>query len=86
MLDFQELLLSLGVMNLDGWELQSATGISADGRTIVGTGVFNGRDQAWTATIPEPSSLILGVAAALVVAFVLYLRCRLGQRPVTMHE
>jgi len=64
MLNFQDLLISLGVTNLDGWTLHESRGISHDGRTIVGWGTHNGRTEAWAATIPEPSTIVLAVLAA----------------------
>jgi probable HAF family extracellular repeat protein len=46
-----------------GWtNLALATGVSADGNTIVGTGFRNGNTEAFVAvldTVPEPSSLVL---------------------------
>ena len=67
-LDLQDLLISLGATNLDGWELGPAFGISADGRTIVGAGrLNNGPVQGWVATIPEPSTVVLGAAAAILI-------------------
>ena len=40
---------------LDGWTLETATGVSADGSTIVGLGVNpDGRTEAWIAVLPEP--------------------------------
>ena len=51
--------LSNGV-DLTGWELQDARGISADGKVIVGTGINPaGFAEAWIATIPEPSTGLL---------------------------
>lgn len=52
-----------GQSGFSGWTLESATGISADGKKIVGNGK-NGTDipEAWIidlAAIPEPSSLAL---------------------------
>jgi probable HAF family extracellular repeat protein len=45
-------------LNLTGWLLSEATGISADGRKIVGWGVNpDGNNEAWLATISVPSSL-----------------------------
>ncbi len=42
---------------LGGWVLTSATGISDDGRVIVGTGRDpGGRTQAWMAIVPEPGT------------------------------
>jgi probable HAF family extracellular repeat protein len=50
-------LTSLG-LNLTGWSLRSATGISADGRTIVGTGINPaGNTEAYLAylgAVPDP--------------------------------
>jgi probable HAF family extracellular repeat protein len=71
MLSLQNVLLSLGVTNLDGWTLTQAEGISPDGRTIVGSGTDpNGVGQAWIATIPEPSNIALAIIAALgILAF-----------------
>lgn len=55
-----------------GWLLQSATGISEDGRTIVGYGLNpDGRQEAWMATlnpVPEPTTWLglgIGVTALL---------------------
>ncbi len=53
------LLQSLGI-DLAGWRLERANGISADGTTIVGTGIDpSGQRQAWIAVIPEPTSALL---------------------------
>ncbi len=47
-------------LDLSGWRLTGATGVSADGLTFVGNGVApGGESQGWIATIPSP-----GVAAA----------------------
>jgi probable HAF family extracellular repeat protein len=47
-------------LNLDGWRLDQATGISADGSTIIGTGIDPAlRYQAWVAVLPEPATLPL---------------------------
>jgi hypothetical protein len=46
-------LMVLGSTDVLGWTLNYAGGISADGRTIVGTGIDpQGRTQAWLARIP----------------------------------
>ncbi|MCH8260355.1 MAG: hypothetical protein IIC46_09120 [Planctomycetes bacterium] len=39
-------------LDLTGWGLREATGISADGVTIVGWGTNGGNFEAWMATIP----------------------------------
>jgi hypothetical protein len=46
-------------LDLTGWTLISAQGISDDGRTIAGHG-FNpdGYREAWVATIPEPQLMV----------------------------
>jgi probable HAF family extracellular repeat protein len=47
-------------LDLTGWSLQEATGISADGLTIFGNGKDPlGRYQGWIAHVPEPSTIIL---------------------------
>jgi probable HAF family extracellular repeat protein len=53
-----------------GWNLWDATGISPDGRTIVGIGTDPaGKTEAWIAQVPEPSGLALSAVAAAVVVF-----------------
>lgn len=42
-------------MVLEGWTLQTASGISADGRTIVGWGLNpSGHTEGWVITLPPP--------------------------------
>ena len=59
----------IGVFGIDlmGWELTHATGISDDGLTIVGNG-FNpsGVSEGWIFVVPEPSSVVM-IGAGLVV-------------------
>ncbi len=56
-------------LSLDGWFLRSATGLSDDGRTIVGIGTNpDGNTEGWIVTIPEPASglfLLTGVVSLL---------------------
>jgi uncharacterized membrane protein len=57
--NLQQVLTSDG-LDLTGWTLTEATGISADGRTIVGEGVDPGGVlNAWIAVVPEPSTALL---------------------------
>jgi uncharacterized membrane protein len=47
------LLRLFGATGLDGWRLNSVEGISADGRTLVGSGTDpDGHNHAWVATLP----------------------------------
>jgi uncharacterized membrane protein len=59
-----QVLDGMGV-DVAGWQLQRATGISADGLTIVGIGIDPfGQQRGWIATIPEPATLpLLGLGA-----------------------
>lgn len=41
-------------VDLTGWKLTEANGISADGKTIVGTGEHNGDTEAWIAHLDSP--------------------------------
>ncbi len=51
MRNFRDLLVSNGGVDLTGWILRAATGISDDGRTIVGWGENpDGNNEAWSAT------------------------------------
>jgi len=55
-------------LDLTGWTLERAYGISDDGLTIVGYGINpDGYTEAWVATIPEPATLLLfGLGAVLL--------------------
>ena len=71
----EDVLAELG-LDLDGWQLEAATSISADGHTIAGYGINpNGVREAWVATIPEPAT---GMLVALGVAFLAAKRRRTG--------
>lgn len=55
-------------LDLANWTLYNATGISADGLTIVGYGANpDGYGEAWIATIPEPASILLLVFDGLAL-------------------
>ncbi len=59
-------LLATSGLDLAGWTLEDATGISADGRSIVGTAIDpSGVTRGYLAVIPEPSfALLLGLGLA----------------------
>jgi probable HAF family extracellular repeat protein len=64
MVNLRSFLVSQG-LDLAGWTLTSAEGVSADGRTIVGTGVNPaGNPEGWVATIPEPSTIAFAASGA----------------------
>jgi uncharacterized membrane protein len=58
--DLQSLLESAG-LNLAGWSLQRATGVSADGTVIVGVGMYDGERRSWIVSIPAPSAALLSL-------------------------
>lgn len=65
--DLKQFLMSQGIQGLGGWQLWEATGVSADGHTIVGRGRNPiGREEAWIAIIPEPSSCLLLLTGASI--------------------
>jgi len=57
-------------LNLTGWTLADASGISADGMTVVGWGYDpSGNIEGWVATLPEPVTLsLLALGGAALVA------------------
>jgi probable HAF family extracellular repeat protein len=67
MRDLKALLQAHG-NDLSGWVFLEPLGISADGRTIVGTGQHGSSPlEAWVATIPEPGTLGTAVFGLLVL-------------------
>jgi probable HAF family extracellular repeat protein len=59
-------------LDLTDWELLSAEGISADGRTIVGTGynpIHGAFIASWIAVIPEPDTALLVMTGLLGLAY-----------------
>ncbi len=73
-------------LDLSGWILSGATGISMDGMTIVGTGYgpSPGNEEAWIAIIPEPSTALLiasGLAALAVGRRAAWERARRSPAP-----
>jgi probable HAF family extracellular repeat protein len=57
-------------IDLDGWSLREAWGVSANGTVIVGTGTDpQGFYQGWRVTlpIPEPAAMTLAVMSALMI-------------------
>lgn len=67
MQELDEVLTALGA-DLRGWTLDEVGGISADGRTIVGSGVTpEGNLVGWMAVIPEPgTALLLGLGLGVL--------------------
>ena len=68
MRELDVVLLGLGV-DLTGWRLSEANGISADGTMIVGAGYHNGLQEGWIAVIPEPGTgLLVGLGLLALAA------------------
>ncbi len=69
MRELQEVLeLEIG-LDLTGWNLTEATGISDNGLLITGTGINPlGQTEAWIVTLPEPASiLVIGTGFLLLL-------------------
>jgi probable HAF family extracellular repeat protein len=74
MRDLKQVLQQDFALDLTGWSLTRARGVSLDGLTIVGEGLNpQGRTEGWVAVIPEPST-----AALLAVGLVVLGRWRRG--------
>jgi uncharacterized membrane protein len=53
MRNLKNLLVAAGVQEVEGWRLTEATGISADGRIIVGNGTNpSGQNEGWVVALP----------------------------------
>jgi probable HAF family extracellular repeat protein len=66
MVDLNIYFTSLGV-NLSGWTLTEASGISADGTTIVGVGTHDGQTRGWIVTgLPDPAGISVFSAGAVI--------------------
>ncbi len=62
----KDILADVAGEGIAGWRLHMATGVSADGETVVGYGTNpQGSWEAWIAVVPEPTSLLLLLAAAI---------------------
>jgi probable HAF family extracellular repeat protein len=68
MRDLQDLLQNVYGLDLDGWNLLEATGVSDDGRTIVGWGTSpTSSGQAFLVTLPEPTALSVLVPGVILI-------------------
>jgi uncharacterized membrane protein len=56
--DLKSVLVNDYHLDLTGWLLRSATGISSDGKTIVGIGLHSGHVEVWVARLNQPPNLL----------------------------
>jgi uncharacterized membrane protein len=81
MVSLKDTLIGAG-LNVSGWSLTEATGVSADGFTIVGYGYNpSGQQEAWVANlspepIPEPLTILGSIAA---IAFAAGFECKFSK-------
>jgi uncharacterized membrane protein len=57
-----DVLVARGAAGLEGWQLLTATGVSADGRWVIGAGLKDGKTSAFLAdlaVVPLPNGLVL---------------------------
>jgi uncharacterized membrane protein len=67
MQNLKDVLTNCG-LDLTGWRLQAASGVSADGLTIAGNGINpQGYDEAWIATVPEPATIAMLLIGSLAL-------------------
>jgi len=60
MISLRDLLTNGFGLDLTGWTLDGAMGVSADGTTICGIGTNpDGNIEAWVAVIPAPGSVVV---------------------------
>ena len=74
MRDLKELLIEQGLAQaVSGWNLLSVIDVSGDGQTFIGDGINpDGFYEGWIATVPEPTTFVLGwFGATLVLGAVL---------------
>ena len=68
MRSLRDVLVSDFGLDLSGWTLRYAEGISDDGMTIIGHGNNpDGNTEAWMAVIPEPATLSLLAFACPII-------------------
>lgn len=65
MVDLNAYLASAG-LDVSGWTLQDARGVSHDGRTIAGFGLHNGLQQGWVAVVPSPAAWPVALLAFML--------------------
>lgn len=64
-------------VDLGTWRLTQVTGISDDGRYLVGTGINpSGFEEGWAVDLPEPGALLLQGAVVAGMAWAARRRCR----------
>ncbi|MEX2141627.1 MAG: PEP-CTERM sorting domain-containing protein [Pirellulales bacterium] len=76
MINLRDALIAGGATGLEGWWLFEARGVSADGLTVAGWGRHDGRMEAFVATVPEPSTVVLTMMGAVGAMVFFYFNAR----------
>lgn len=71
--------LSARGFDVTGWSDMNATGVSADGNTLVGYGAYDGSTRGFIASVPEPATYAMALVGIACGGFSMRRRKRVGR-------